>query len=310
MAAGRPLFNGPAVALARTLTAMSTLFTMMFTPTAQLFAPAEGRENPIKCDGITGKVNPFCLGDSPTPQIGIAISIIVLSLVIVGILPGITSLLHFYIAFYLQQNIAIPDGGDQITVFLCFMFAIIYLGDLRLSHWSANTREIPLQPYTTITGLYLIKCQMTVVYLNAAIHKMGTEDWLEGSELYYLLGGYFEPSGVLKFIYGVIVDQPFLGVAATWSSMLIELFLGATILMAARWKKVALIVGLVFHLGILAFLGIASFQIAMIAGLIILCLPTASDWLNGATTLTRLNINSIDNEKERIKITNGEFVGE
>ncbi|MGP5693365.1 sporulation-delaying protein SdpB family protein [Corynebacterium variabile] len=292
-------FNGPAMAIARTLTAMSTLLTIVFTPTSQLFAPSEGRENPIQCDSKLGRANPFCIGDDSSPTIGIAASIIILSLVIVGVVPWITSLLHFYIAFYLQQSLAIPDGGDQVAVFLTLMIAIVYLGDLRLNHWSMVTRTVPWQPYTTIVGLYLIKCQMTVIYLNASIHKMATKDWLEGSELYYILGGSFEPYGFLNSLYEIVVDQPFLSVAATWGAALTELFLGATILMPTHWKKISFVIGAAFHIGIAAFLGITSFQIVMIAGLLILCLPIDSGWLDGSKTLTQFSFKKrVSNSRE------------
>lgn len=280
------LFNGPIMAAARTLTALSTLLTISFTPTEKIFAPSEGREDPIKCDGAIGAANIFCLNGDHTPRLGILLSIIVLSLVIIGILPWITSILHLYIAFYFQQNLAIPDGGDQVAVFITLMLAVVYFGDLRLNHWSAASRKLWWQPYSTVTGAYLLKCQMTIIYLNASIHKMATDDWIEGSELYYLLGGSFEPSGILKSVYRAVVDQPFLGVGATWGAALVELFLGATILMGRKLKIVSLAVGILFHVGIALFLGITSFQIVMIAGLLVLCVPTDSKLMNGHVTVS------------------------
>lgn len=109
-----------------------------------------------------------------------------------------------------------------------------------------------------------------------------------GSELYYLLGGSFEPSGILKDAYQAIVDQPLLGVGATWGAALTELFIGATILMNRKLKIVSLIVGILFHLGIAVFLGITSFQIVMIAGLLVLCVPTDSKLMNGSMTISDL----------------------
>ncbi|QFQ02553.1 hypothetical protein CUROG_05950 [Corynebacterium urogenitale] len=52
----------------------------------------------------------------------------------------------------------------------------------------------------------------------------------------------------------------------------------------------------------------ASFQIAMIAGLLILCLATERECLNGSKTLTSLNVNSIGDVKKRVKLTNGQVV--
>lgn len=282
---GLPVLSGPLAAVSRTLTAISTLLTIIYTPTEKLFAPAEGRIDPIRCDSAYGVFNVFCVNDRAAPDIGIMITIAVLILVITGMFPWLTSILHFYVTFFFQQNLAIPDGGDQVTTFLTLMFMLVFFGDRRINHWHPAEKISFIQPFTTVSGIYLIKLQMAIIYLNAAIHKMATKDWLEGSELYYLLGGSFEPSGIFLPVYRLMVEQPYLSVVSTWGAAILELFLGATLVMPNNLKKLSLCMGLIFHVAIAIFLGITSFQIVMFAGLLILCIPQESIWQNGKKTL-------------------------
>ena len=272
------IYTGPILAVSRTLTAFSTLATIVFTPVAKLFAPAEGRHDPIVCEGGYKNINYFCWEGKQEPRIAIFLSIIILFMVIWGTIPWITSLLHFYLAFFLNKSLAIPDGGDQLCVFLTLFFAIAYFGDMRTNHWQTLTKLLAWIPYTSISAVFLIKAQMSIIYLNAAIHKMAKDDWREGSTLYYLLGGSFEPSGFAYSIYSWMVYQPFITVALTWGSMVIELLLGIVIFTNMRWRYIFFIIGLLFHVGIIFFLGITTFQIAMIAGLIILVVPFNNIW--------------------------------
>lgn len=293
---------GPVVGIARSLTGLSSLLTLAFTPTAYLFAPSEGRPDPLNCESAFGNMSIFCLSESRGQELGVTLSMAILSLVVFGILPGLTSIFHFYVALCLNYSLAIPDGGDQIAVFLSFMFAIIYFGDLRISHWSRPTKCLTIQSYSSLIGIFMIKGQMAVVYLNASIHKLATEDWREGSALFYLLGGSFEPHGVFKVLFTAIVNVPILTVISTWSVMLIEIFLGVSFALPKNLQQVALFVGLLFHIFIFLFLGIASFQIVMVAGLIILCSPTTLPAVGANLSIADLRRRIMSNDSPARKL--------
>lgn len=114
-------------------------------------------------------------------------------------------------------------------------------------------------------GLNLVRIQMTLIYLSAAFSKSVGKSWQDGSAMYYVARmedyGWRSPIPVEWF------DSMFVARLFTWSSLAVE-FLLPIFLWVPRTRRLAVVVGILFHLGIEVTLNLFLFQWLMMLGLI------------------------------------------
>ncbi|PRB39732.1 hypothetical protein CQ020_16660 [Arthrobacter sp. MYb23] len=273
-----PLVWSPFMGMVRSILAVGTLLTLIFTSNDALFRPVLGVGNYPLCRGVES-LGLFCI--ISLEQLGLAkiLGILILLLVISGYLPQLTGVLHAWVAFSVATGISIPDGGDQITSNLALLLVPICLTDPRLSHWSrAKTGSLWIPSRAGIAGVSLagLKVQVSVLYFYSMTGKMFQTEWAEGSALYYIGSGFFGPSGALKDAFAVLTDNPVMSLGMSWAALLIELLLAVTLLTPVRYRLAWFALGASLHTGIAVFLGIWSFQVAMLAALSLLTIPATS----------------------------------
>ncbi|MEU1372201.1 sporulation-delaying protein SdpB family protein [Streptomyces triculaminicus] len=279
---GIPLPWGNAYGLARTLLALGTAGTLAFSSSATLFRPvATMGEYPLCHDMAAGGA--FCL--VPRGQFDLLrwLCVAVLLVVASGWRPRLTALPHAYIGFSVFSGIAIGDGGDQITWILSLLLALVALGDGRRWHWRTPGPRTDDEPASRATRAWALlgasawtvaRLQMAILYFQAGAAKLPHTEWADGSAMYYWANNSsFGFPEWLRPLTDHVVYSP-VGVAAlTWLPIALELALAASPVMSQRARWILLPLGIAFHLGIAALMGLWSFAFAMWAGLFLLLSP-------------------------------------
>lgn len=289
-----PVVWSPFIGLLRSVLALGSIMTLLFTSSDALFRPVLGVGNYPLCRGVES-LGLFCV--IPREQLGLAktLGIIILLLVMSGYLPQVTGVLHLWVAFSVATGISIPDGGDQITSNLVLLLVPVCLTDPRLNHWQkARTGSllIPGRAGIAAVSLAALKLQVSILYFYSMTGKMFQTEWAEGSALYYIGSGFFGPSGILKDVFALLTENPLISMGMTWGALAIELLLAVTLLTPIRYRLVWFGLGFSLHLGIALFLGIWSFQIAMLAALALLTVPAKSPVYSDGFSLAHIRFGS------------------
>lgn len=275
---------------ARTLLALGTLGTLLFTNTFDIFRPAVSIPDYPGCTGI-GTLSLFCVGGRENLEVAHWVAILVLVIVASGWRPRVTGLLHWYVAGSLFVSGLMVDGGDQITAVLTMLMIPVTLTDPRRWHWGTP----PASPFVPGTALLptraaalrlvalscfvVIRVQMAGVYLQAAVSKMKVGEWRDGTAVYYWFTdpwfGFAEPvrSWVLPLLSNGVAIA-----ALTWGALMLEIFLFTGLLAERRHRRVLLAAGLAFHGAIALVHGLLSFALPMWGGLILYLHPVNEDF--------------------------------
>lgn len=270
--------------LARTLLALATLGTLVFSDAATLFREVAGVGRYPLCQGVNAG-GAFCTVSPDHYDTVRWLCCLVLVVAASGWRPRFTAIPHAYVAFSVFTGISIPDGGDQITWILTLLIVFVAIGDSRRWHWQpSQPLEEPESLHRSLwallgtSAIVVARVQMAVLYFQSCVAKLPHAEWTDGSALYYWINNYdFGAPHWLRPALSAIVDHP-LGVAAmTWGPLLLEIALAAALLMPQRVRWMLLPAGILFHLGIAIVMGLWSFAIAMWAGLLLLLSPLGHD---------------------------------
>ncbi|MGW2473200.1 sporulation-delaying protein SdpB family protein [Streptomyces sp. NPDC001665] len=266
--------------LTRTLLALGTMGTLAFSSTGTLFRPVATQGYYPICEGVM-RAGVFCVAPGNHLTATRWLCVLVLVVVASGWRPRWTALPHAWVSFSFFSGIAIADGGDQITAVLSSLLALTALGDPRRWHWhrlrqgaAAHRRRAAL---IGATGLVLARIQMSFLYFQSCVAKLPHAEWADGTAMWYWGHSIaFGAPGPLQPLVDPLLASP-LGVALlTWTPLAIEIGLAASLLLAQHWRWRLLAAGVLFHLSIAAMMGLWSFALAMIGGLVLLCSPLGS----------------------------------
>ncbi|MGO4489031.1 hypothetical protein [Microbacterium sp. 2RAF4] len=228
-----------------------------------------------RCVGI-GSAGVFCLSDTLTdsPIAGVAVSIVVLLLVLSGFGARTLAIPHFYIAWSISQNVVVVEGGDQVNAVIVLLLIPWIFATPRGNTW---LRQMPfLETLRTNAFAYgaaeLIRVQLSVVYVVAAVAKLAVPQWSEGSALWYWLQvpGFGVPADMFAAL-APVLEMPIILVTSTYAVMVFEVLLAVSIWMRGAFARTILYLGIVFHAGIAVVLGLWSFGVTM-TGVLLLCL--------------------------------------
>jgi antimicrobial peptide system SdpB family protein len=257
--------------LARTLLALGTLGTLVFSPPAALFTPAAGLPAPPYCTGA-GAISMYCVVPGGNLQLARLVSIAILVLAASGWRPRYTAMPHWWVAFSLQASISIPDGGDQVAAVLTLLLLPVALADRRRWHWGVASvdDDRPSATLTAMAAMLLIRIQVAGIYLHASVAKLGTTEWRDGTALFYWLNdpSFGAPRWLRGILQPIITFGPTLAVL-TWGTMVLEFALALGLFLAKRRWPPLLLGGIMLHGGIAIFMGLWSFALAMFAALIL-----------------------------------------
>lgn len=265
--------------LSRTFLALSLLITFIFTGHKYLFPT----NNHILLRQPTFDFERISIFSILSENIPLAciISIIILLITIIGYLPQITGILHWYITYSYMTSSIIIEGGDQISAILTLLLIPVTLTDNRINHWH-NQRESNRQKAKMfIWSIYfIISLQISVIYFHAAIAKLYSKEWLNGTATYYwFTHNIFGVSGYFKNLIQPFLANPFIIVSLTWGTIIFEVVLFGWLFMkrnAWNWK-ILLLFGVLFHISIAFIHGLISFMFTMIGALILYFIPKNKD---------------------------------
>jgi antimicrobial peptide system SdpB family protein len=263
-----------AYGLARTMLALGTLGTLLFSHSSSIFRPTVASSLAPACVDAT-RWTLFCLAPNEHLEVLRWVAVSILVIVASGWRPRFTGVLHWWVACSLSVTGTLVDGGDQITAVLSLLLLPVTLTDPRAWHWQAPPQEASQAGKVIArSALLMIRLQVAVVYFHAAVAKLAVPEWVDGTAVYYWfndpsLGMPYWLSPVMTFL----ITNPVTVVAITWGTMLLELSLAAGLLADARYRRVLLILGIAFHMGIALVHGLISFVLAMWAALFLFLYP-------------------------------------
>jgi antimicrobial peptide system SdpB family protein len=264
---------------ARTVLALGLLWTLTADGIDILFQPSGFR--------ATHEISPYyrlslfhLLAGSPA-QLELArwISVAALGLVASGWRPRLTAPLHWWIAFSFAVSTTVAEGGDQIHAILALLILPIALTDSRRSHWSEWSPD-PLRTASHVkeviasSAMTMIRLQVAVIYFHAAVAKLAVGEWENGTAVYYwFTHPVYGMTGWVRTLALPVLEHPVGVVVLTWGVVLLEVVLAAALVMAPRHRAPLLVLGLVFHAGIVVAHGLFSFFFAMAGALILYLRP-------------------------------------
>jgi antimicrobial peptide system SdpB family protein len=251
---------------ARTTLSCGFLLSLLATDFKYYFVPVIGTSSP-QCGGIrAGSI--VCLLDGTSHGAALAWFMMTASLAVVatGYRPRYTALLHLYATYSFSTSITLPDGGEAIGLIAVLLLTPLALMDNRRWHWS--TPETSLAPTTTgiaIIASWAIRIQFAFIYAHATIAKFGVPEWAQGTaEYYFVRDPAFGDGGPLRNLSLWVTNFPIGTLALTWGVLVLELIVGFLALLPAQWRKWALPLDIVLHLGIALTIGLWSFAIVMV----------------------------------------------
>lgn len=264
-------FCGPwsrTVGVARSILAAATLITLLFNDPRFIFAPLGLRASDV-LSGSLSRMSLFALFDlQPARWIGVAVLLLVIS----GWRPRVTGLLHWYVAVSFNAAAVVIDGGDQVCTVLSLLLVPVTLCDPRKWHWQPAPcrNEETLGAFFSRSALVVIRGQVALIYLVAAIGKFKVTEWVNGTAVYYwFTHPIFGVADFRERLLQPIITNPWGVVALTWGTLALEISLAMALVGPQTMRRRLFVVGVVFHAGIIAVHGLASFGLAMIAALVL-----------------------------------------
>lgn len=281
MAWTSPSLWGRAVGLARSLLALGLALTLLATPTRSLFFLTDGAHMRA-CRGLADDIGLFCV--LPDAGLGVAriVAAALLLVVASGWRPRWTAIPHWWLTYSFFAGSIAVDGGDHTAGVLTFLLLPLGLTDDRRWHWSlAPADPGSWRALIAFASLTMIRLQVAVIYLQAAVAKFGVTEWADGTALYY----WFQHPFFGAPDWASTLTDPILrsgaGVTAlTWGTLVLELALVVAIIGRPAWRRPMLTLGVAFHLGIALVMGLASFAFSMSAALLLaLWAPDEVRWV-------------------------------
>ena len=268
--ADRPWTN--VYGLARSMLAVATLLTLLADSSERLFHPLVVDDPGIFDRSAVVGASLFFLARHHLLAAKV-LAIVVLLLVIVGWRPRITALPHWWISYSFAASASMVDGGDLVASTLTLLLLPVALTDTRRWHWTGTGSAGVGASIAAQTGWMLIRVQVAVVYLFAAVLKFPSEEWANGTALYYWWRNpTFGAPGFLRPLTDWL-GRTVLVVPLSWSVLLLELTLAACIVAPLRFRARVLPVAILFHVGIALVHGMPSFALIMSGALVLYLRP-------------------------------------
>jgi antimicrobial peptide system SdpB family protein len=258
--------------VARSMLAVATMLTLLANPAEQLFHPLIvddlGSFDRRAIDGLSL----FLLGREHL-VLAKVVAVIILLLAASGWRPRLTALPHWWVSYSFAASASVIDGGDLVAATLTLLLLPVALTDERRWQWRGIGDGSLATSVAAQTGLLLIRFQVSVIYLFAAVLKLRAEQWANGTALYYWwTHPKFGTWGPLRWLTD-LVGPTRLVVPLTWGVLVLELCLAFALLAPVRFRNRLLPVAVLFHLGIALLHGLPTFALTMSAALVLYLRP-------------------------------------
>jgi len=249
----------------RSIIAIAQLLTLTLTTWPNLTADVLGRSPEMYCAGPRS-ISLFCLGSSAPSETGRWIAIAVCVLVLSGIYPRWTSVLHLWVAISMAVSLSLPDGGEAVAVFSCALLIGVLVPNGQMIAWRRPTSMA--HPVATAVGYaasIALCLQMAGIYFESGLAKLAVEDWSNGSAMYYIVRDpMFGSVGAVGAVMDAITALPLGTAVLTWGTVVAECSIAVAFLLPHRFKRYGLAGVIVLHAGIAIIMGLWSFALVMI----------------------------------------------
>ena len=197
----------------------------------------------------------------------------ILLLVMTGLLPQFTCLLHFWACFSVHNYFLILNGGDELAFILSLLLIPVCLADPRFNQWKQKEITPSAGNIVANVTLYFIQLQCAWLYFDAGFFKISRPQWQDGTAVYYYTSHYrLGAVDWVRHINELVTLTPLVKIV-TWGVLLLEMGLAICLFLPARIKKKFIIPAIIFHLLIVVNFGLITFFIAELA-MILLYLDT------------------------------------
>lgn len=209
--------------VARALLATCTLTSLLFHNSDQLFRPTGITARVLSGGELWSRLSIFGMFSDSHLELGRWISVAILLVVIAGWRPRVTGVLHWWVAYSFAVSCMLVEGGDQIVANLALLLIPVTLTDSRRWHWQAPAAvNSALRGRITSdiawSAIVVVRVQIAVVYLHAAVGKLKVQEWVNGTALYYWFSHpVFGAPKWLQPIVDPIVTNSIGVVTLTWS---------------------------------------------------------------------------------------------
>lgn len=255
------------IAVARTVVAVGTLAVVAFATPTQMFVLKPGAVFATQCKGIQA-ASLWCVGRGLGPEyLGIckAIAIVLLVTVASGLSPRWTCVPHAYLVFSLANSMPLASGAERAAQLATLLFIPMCLGDRRRWHWQEASEIDPWWRGASYATLLVVRLQVTVIYLDAAISKMTHIQWRNGFAMKAIANDpYFGAPNRFAGVVTPLVDTRPVATTLAWSVMIMEIGVAVLILGPAFGRRIALVLAILLHGAIALMLGLVSFSIVMV----------------------------------------------
>ena len=267
--------------LARTLLAVGTCATLLFSSVDTLFRPAVNVTQVPRCSGVA-QTSLFCLAPSGQLEAARWAAVAILLVVISGWRPRWTALPHWWVTFSLMASAATIDGGDQVANVLTLLIIPVALTDSRKWHWvtpegfasPASTAKEESRRVVAALTLLLVRLQVAAVYFHAFVGKLQAPDWVDGTVLYYWFSfPGLQAAGWLGTALVWLATIPVFVALMTWGTLVLEFSLMLSLVLPRPARRYLLVAGVALHLAIAVVMGLVSFGLSMFAALLLYLRP-------------------------------------
>lgn len=181
----------------------------------------------------------------------------------------------FWFSISLSKLIATVANGSDLVLNI-FLFISIFL---------ATTPKLPsgklsqLQSLISNSALLLSQIQLALIYLLSGYDKLTSEAWQTGAAMHSIINLTFFQNPFLKFEFNEVHCT-----VLSWLVILFELSF-SVLIWFKKFRIPMLVVGVMFHLGIVFFLGLLDFGIIMIICYVVFLPVTRTDTLRYEASL-------------------------
>lgn len=203
------------------------------------------------------------------PEHARLIVIAVLLLVMTGLIPQVSSVLHVWVGFSIHNFYIFLNGGDHLMFALSIFLLPICLTDRRLNQWKFEKVAPNSGNIVSNMALFFIQVQAAWMYIDASISKIPKKGWYTGTAVYYYTSHYrLGAPDWIKQINESFTLTPMVKIV-TWGVLILEIILAACLFMPPAFKRKIWIPAIFFHFLIVLNFGLITFFIAINALLIL-----------------------------------------
>jgi antimicrobial peptide system SdpB family protein len=260
--------RGLPLALTRSLLALASLVTLVFSPDRALFVGGPAAPEGMRCGG-PARLSLWCLSGASSH--GLLVSRLAAEAVLLAALTGFrprwTCVPHWYVSASLAWSMTEPNGGDSAAMMVTLLLIPALVRDDRRWHWTRPRTPLPPAWRGSAYAAWLaLRCQVALIYLQAALTKAAVPEWRHGEAMATVFS---DPEyGFPRFVrnhFGAVLANGFVIHAATWGTLAVELAIAGCVLAGRRGRRAGVLLAVPLHCAIGLGMGLVSFGTVMVA---------------------------------------------